>query len=50
MIFAYPWPDEEQLIEALLERHAGEGALLLTNHGGQDLRLRRKVGGSPCGG
>ena len=50
VIFAYPWPDEEQLIEALFERHAGAGALLLTNHGGQDLRLRRKVGGSPGGG
>jgi hypothetical protein len=50
VIFAYPWPDEEQLIGALFERHAGAGALLLTYHGGQDLRLRRKVGGSPGGG
>jgi hypothetical protein len=49
VIFAYPWPDEEQFIEALFERHAGEGALLLTYHGGQGLRLRRKVAGSPDG-
>jgi hypothetical protein len=42
VIFAYPWPDEEQGIAALFARHAGPGALLLTYHGGDELRLRRK--------
>ena len=43
VIFAYPWPDEENGVGALFERHAGAGALLLTYHGGDDVRLRRKV-------
>jgi hypothetical protein len=43
VIFAYPWPDEEWLIEALFERHAAAGQVLATYHGGEDLRLRRKV-------
>jgi hypothetical protein len=44
VIFAYPWPDEEQVIEAVFEQHARAGAVLLTYHEGEDLRLRRKVG------
>jgi hypothetical protein len=43
VIFAYPWPDEEILIEALFERHAAVGGVLVTYHGGEDLRLRRKA-------
>jgi hypothetical protein len=43
VIFAYPWPDEENLIPSLFQRHAGRGALLLTYHSEHDLRLRRKV-------
>jgi hypothetical protein len=43
VIFAYPWPDEEEVIGGLFERHAAQGAVLLTYHGGDDLRLRRKV-------
>jgi hypothetical protein len=43
VIFAYPWPDEEWLIEALFARHAAVGEVLATYHGGEDLRLRRKV-------
>jgi predicted O-methyltransferase YrrM len=43
VIFAYPWPDEEDVIGALFERNAGTGALLLTYHGHDDMRLRRKV-------
>jgi hypothetical protein len=42
VIFAYPWPDEEGLTADLFERHAAAGALLLTYHGGEDFRLRRK--------
>src|SRR5947209_8921143 len=41
-IFAYPWPDEERGVTALFERHAGPGAVLLTYHGDDELRLRRK--------
>jgi hypothetical protein len=40
--FAYPWPDEEWVTERLFERHGRPGALLMTYHGGEDLRLRRK--------
>src|SRR5262249_31679130 len=44
IIFAYPWPDEERALAQLFERHAGAGALLVTHHGGEDFRLRRKSG------
>ncbi len=43
VIFAYPWPDEEHVIETLFARHAGTGAVLLTYHGGDALRVRRKT-------
>jgi len=42
MVFVYPWPDEERLIERLFGRHAAAGAVLLSYHGGDTLRLRRK--------
>jgi len=44
IIFAYPWPDEERALVQLFERHAGQGALLVTHHGGEDFRLWRKSG------
>ena len=44
VIFAYPWPDEEGATEKLFDRFARDGALLVTYHGGDDQRLRRKVG------
>jgi hypothetical protein len=44
VIFAYPWPDEEQVIEALFKRHAAVGAVLLTYTGGDALRVQRKTG------
>ena len=43
IVFAYPWPDEEEVVASLFERYAGEGALLLTYHGGDGFRLRRKT-------
>jgi len=49
VIFAYPWPSEEPLVESLFEKYAAEGALLLTHNKDQSVRLRRKVGGR-CGG
>jgi hypothetical protein len=44
VIFAYPWPDEERLIEDLFEQYARVGAVLVTYHGGEDFRLARKRG------
>lgn len=43
VIFAYPWPGEEEIIETLFEESAGTGALLLTYHGQEGLRLQRKI-------
>lgn len=47
IIFAYPWPDEEDVAAALFERYGRPGALLVTYHGGDMFRLRRKVGKKP---
>jgi hypothetical protein len=44
LIYAYPWPDEEGLVEDVFEGHARPGALLLTYHGERGLWLRRKGG------
>lgn len=43
LIFAYPWPGEEQIIFDLFARHAATGALLLTYHGLEGIRLQRKT-------
>lgn len=43
LIFAYPWPGEEGLIEALFHAFAADGALLLTYHGMNEMRLQRKI-------
>jgi predicted O-methyltransferase YrrM len=43
LIFAYPWPGEEQIIFDLFANHAANGALLLTYHGIEGVRLQRKV-------
>jgi hypothetical protein len=45
VIFAYPWPDEEAVTADLFARYAGDGAILVTYHGGSDFRLRRKAAG-----
>ena len=45
LVFAYPWPDEEALIEGLFEGHARAGAMLLTYHADSTLRLRRLADG-----
>src|SRR5438128_1205380 len=46
VIFAYPWPDEEHVVEELFERHATSGAVLVTYRGVEQLRVQRKVGRS----
>jgi hypothetical protein len=43
LVFAYPWPGEERPTARLFHQHARPGALLLTYHGGDEVRLRRKV-------
>ena len=43
VVFAYPWPAEECLIECLFEKYAAEEALLLTYTSYDSVRLRRKV-------
>ena len=45
VIFAYPWPGEERVIAEMFDRHAAVGAVLLTYHGLEGMRLRRKAAG-----
>ncbi len=42
VIFAYPWPGESRVIYELFDAHACTGALLLTFHGVEGLRLHRR--------
>ncbi|HXD89016.1 MAG TPA: hypothetical protein VN641_21170 [Urbifossiella sp.] len=42
VIFAYPWPDEEFVTTDLFLRYGGTKAVLVTYHGGDDFRIRRK--------
>ena len=43
VIFAYPWPDEEDVTGQIFERCAAEGAVLITYHGTETVRQRRKA-------
>ena len=43
LVYAYPWPGEEEVIFNLFADSASVGALLLTYHGQEGLRLQRKV-------
>jgi hypothetical protein len=43
VVYAYSWPDEEETVAALFERYCGPGAVLVTYHGEQNFRVRRKV-------
>jgi hypothetical protein len=45
VIFAYPWPDEEQVVATLFERYAAVGAMLVTYHADGNFRVRRKTRG-----
>ena len=44
VIYAYPWPAEEDVTAILFERYAAPNALLLSFLGNDDFRLRRKIG------
>jgi hypothetical protein len=43
VVYAYPWPDEEEFTAALFRDHGGPGAVLVTHHAGGEFRLRRKT-------
>ena len=43
LVFAYPWPGEEHAVTSCFEDHAAQGALLLTWHGVEGMRLVRKA-------
>lgn len=42
VVFAYPWPGEEEVIFDLFAEFGAVGALLLTHHGENGMRLQRK--------
>ena len=42
VVFAYPWPGEERVIESLFDRFASDGALLMTYNGIEGVRLFRR--------
>ena len=43
LFFAFPWPGEHRYWESIFDHHAADGALLLTYHGIERLRLHRRV-------
>lgn len=45
VIFAYPWPGEEEAVHRLFERYAAAGALLVTFQGVEAVRVQRKTSG-----
>jgi hypothetical protein len=49
VIFAYPWPDEEEMTEALFAKYAKLGAVLVTHHTCEGFRVRRKTWGKKRG-
>jgi hypothetical protein len=45
VFFAYPWPEERELMQQLFEAVARAGALLVVYHTDTDIRVLRKVQG-----
>ncbi len=43
VIFAFPWPNDEQLTGKMFDFAAAEGALLLTYHEMESVKLQRKI-------
>ena len=43
LFFAYPWPEEHELIQQLFDAVAREGAMLVVYHTDTDIRVFRKV-------
>jgi len=42
VIFAYPWPGEQSVLEQMFDRFAADGALLMTYNGTEGIRLFRR--------
>lgn len=42
IIYAYPWPGEESIVERLFDRYGAAGALLVTYRGLEGVRIQRK--------
>ncbi len=47
VVFAYPWPEEEAVIDDTFLRHASPGGLLVTLHADDRVLVQRKVADSP---
>lgn len=45
VVYAYPWPGEEDVVFTVFDRYAALGAVLLTFHGLEGFHLHRKVKG-----
>jgi hypothetical protein len=45
VVFAYPWPSEEIVIDGVFARHASPEALLMTFHDHDHVLVQRKVKG-----
>ena len=43
VFFAYPWPEEQELMQQLFDAVAREGAILVVYHTDKDIRVVRKV-------
>jgi hypothetical protein len=43
LFFAYPWPEERELMQELFDAVAAEGAILVAYHTDKDVRVFRKV-------
>jgi hypothetical protein len=42
VVFAYPWPGEESMVDGAFARHASPGALLLTFHDFDRVLVQKK--------
>ncbi|MEM7228167.1 MAG: hypothetical protein AAF432_05050 [Planctomycetota bacterium] len=43
LVFCYPWPGGERVIDTIFDHVAANGAMLMTYHGIDEIRLVRKV-------
>lgn len=50
LFFAYPWPEEQTLIQELFDAVAGEGAILVSYHNDKKVCVFRKVDGNATSG
>jgi len=43
IIYAFPWPGEEEALDRVFDRYAAVGSLLVTYHGMNDIKIQRKM-------